>query len=97
MKTTNTAVRFPVVQSVYSGAAGKCCCGCKGAHYVAPAHRTAAEKERGYAYDDSQVSDAAINRVVGKILSAPVESLEFGDGYVAAVIGSRQFIAYFAA
>ncbi len=96
MCTTKTTVRFPVVQSVYSGAAGKCCCGCKGTHSVAPAHRAAAEASRGYAYDDSQVSDAAVNRVVGKILSAPAESLEFGDGYVAAVIGSRQYVAYLA-
>ena len=70
----NTATRteFPAltdVVSVYSGKAGKCCCGCSGKHR-ASAHRQVAAKSRGYAVDDDEVSDRSVKLIYRKVKAA---------------------------
>ncbi len=68
-----TKTEFPAltdVVSVYSGKAGKCCCGCSGTHRVASAHRQAAAKSRGYAVDDDEVSDRSVKLIYKKVEAA---------------------------
>jgi hypothetical protein len=70
---TATGTEFPAltdVVSVYSGKAGKCCCGCSGKHRVASAHRQAAAKSRGYAVDDDEVSDRSVKLIYRKVKAA---------------------------
>ena len=43
----------------YTGKVG-CMCGCNGTYKVASKHLNAAGVERGYAYDDDEVSDRSV-------------------------------------
>jgi len=79
--------------SVYSGKAGKCCCGCSGKHYVNPLRQKEAEAGRGYAYDAGQVSRAQVTRILG-LLQADPGGCEVESNYVALTIGGRIYIAY---
>jgi|HubBroStandDraft_2_1064218.scaffolds.fasta_scaffold444150_2 hypothetical protein len=51
------------VLKVYSGRPG-CGCGCRGSYWVNPSHLERANKERGYAYEGSEISLPNINRVL---------------------------------
>lgn len=81
------------VLSVYSGKAGKCCCGCSGKHTYASATRDAAGKRRGYPVtDDDEISDRCVKHTVAKIRNAP--EVEVCIGHVSVTIGTRVHIAY---
>jgi len=81
------------VFKVYNGRANSCCCGCSGKYFVAAAHKEFADKDRGYAYNDSDVNDVTVRKIVGKILSAsnPIDE----GGHVYAMVGQRMLIAYY--
>jgi hypothetical protein len=81
------------ILSVYSGKAGKCCCGCSGKHYANPKNRTAAEAARGYAYDDNEVRGGQITRVLG-LLQADPGGCDVASNYVARTIDGRLYVAY---
>ena len=57
------------VFKVYSGKPG-CGCGCRGKYYVNPAHREFADKERGYAYDDDEVTITQVQRILHEMQAA---------------------------
>lgn len=55
------------VRSVYSGKAGKCCCGCAGKHSYNPAHVKEATKDRGYSIDENEINARQVKRVLNII------------------------------
>ena len=81
------------VYKVYNGQAGRCACGCSGKYHVASAHRQFADQDRGYPYNDSDVNDVTVRKVVGKILSAnnPIDE----GGHVYAIVGKRMYVAFY--
>ena len=81
------------VFKVYNGRANRCCCGCSGKYTVAGAHKAYADQDSGYPYDDSDVNDEIVRKIVGKILSA-AEPVDEG-GQVYATVGKRLLIAYY--
>ena len=81
------------VFKVYNGRVNSCCCGCSGKYTVAGAHKAFADKDRGYPYDDSDVNDETVRKIVGKILSANNPKDE--GGHVYAIVGKRLLIAYY--
>jgi hypothetical protein len=60
---------------------------------VASQHRDYAGQERGYAYDDSHVSDEEVRRTVGRILAAA--TMEDTGSYIHAQVGGRVYVAYY--
>jgi len=80
------------VYKVYSGKANYCACGCSGYYRVASQHLDYASAERGYAYDDRDISDVSVRRIVGKILAAA--DMEKGEDYIAATVGQRRLLAW---
>jgi len=48
---------------VYSGKLG-CMCGCNGKYWVTPESRAEAGKEQGYEYDDDEVSETQVLRIL---------------------------------
>jgi len=81
--------------SVYSGKAGKCCCGCAGKHYYASASRDEAGSDRGYPVRDEEVSDRMVSRVLKILEETP--GVEHEDEFDSVVIGNRLYVAYYAA
>lgn len=82
------------VVSVYSGAAGKCCCGCSGKHTYSSVHRTAGSNKRGYEVRDEEVSDRSVKIIVKKMNTYPGEVINEGD-YAYLEHGNRLYVAYF--
>jgi hypothetical protein len=81
------------VFKVYNGKANRCCCGCSGKYHVASALREVADQDRGYPYDDKDVNDETVRKIVGKILSASKPKDE-GD-HVHATVGGRLYVAFY--
>ena len=81
------------VYKVYNGKPNACCCGCSGKYSVASVHKEFADKDRGYAYNDSDINDVTVRKIVGKILSAD-NPLDEG-GHVYAIVGKRMYVAYY--
>lgn len=75
-------INLDTVASVYSGKAGRCCCGCSGKHTYASAHREWAGKNRGYAVDDDDVNDVVVKRLVNKLSKLPVTELDIDNDYI---------------
>lgn len=82
------------VLTVYSGRAGKCCCGCSGKHYVNPDYRAEAAEEQGYAVDDEDCSKGMITRVLNILRNAPIDQLDVSPNYVAFETDTRLSVAY---
>lgn len=49
------------VMKSYRGQANKCACGCKGTYKANPKHRALADKDRGYAHSDDELSSRSIH------------------------------------
>ena len=81
------------VLSVYSGKAGKCCCGCAGKHTYASQYAAAGAARRGYPMFANEINDRTINLICDKI-EAVGGKIE--DRHVYATIGDQLYIAYFA-
>lgn len=103
METQTTTKRIPdinTVQSVYSGKANSCCCGCCGKHYYASKHVVAAGKNRGYEVTPDEVNDRMVKRVVN-IINGIYDGTADGEkefsenDFVSVVVGHRTYIAYF--
>lgn len=82
-----------VIVSVYSGIAGRCCCGCAGKHRYASEHREYSSKYRGYSVTDEDVSDRSVKIISNKVLNDPDMKDEGDHAYV--VKGNRLLITYF--
>src|SRR5688572_19380799 len=87
------------VHQVYSGATGKCCCGCAGKHTYSSKFQGFSSSHRGYAVSDDEVSDRSVKTIVNKIQKAAEQGrIEFvTDEFVSAVSesGERVLCAYF--
>ena len=90
------------IRSAYSGARGKCCCGCSGNHRYASAHVDEATKNRGYSIDPDEVSDRYVKTVFNKIKKNFEEGVSdacltvskaFG-AHIALSLGNRMHILY---
>lgn len=101
---------FPIglsnVRDVYSGKAGKCCCGCSGKYFYASQHRESGGRERGYPVTDDEISDRMIQKVtrmINEVFTSIIngtDSLVDGvidcmdEGFASIRVGSRLYIAY---
>jgi len=86
-----------LVMKVYSGKQG-CMCGCRGKYWVHPNHRAEADKDRGYAHDDDEVSAKQVKRILGILKADPRTKVQ--DGYILYLDreqlaeGERSYVAY---
>jgi hypothetical protein len=81
------------VFKVYNGKPNRCCCGCSGKYSVASVHKEFASQDRGYPYNDNDVNDETVRKIVGKIL-ASANPKDEGD-HVHATVGKRLLVAYY--
>lgn len=81
------------VMSVYSGRAGKCCCGCAGKHSYSSANRNAGTKHRGYEVTDDEVSDRSIALTLNKMKKNAAQVEDSCDMF-SVELGSRLHIVY---
>jgi hypothetical protein len=86
------------IASVYSGKAGRCCCGCAGKHFTASQHRSWEGRNRGYKVRDEEVSDRMVKKVWGILVSnaeiaTPIKAGPIST-YTSVTIGNRLYIAY---
>jgi hypothetical protein len=85
------------VLKAYSGKPG-CLCGCNGRYYVTAASRAIASANRGYAYNDKDVSEAQVLRILrlvqAQAATKPESVEDFGSG-VEARVGGRAYVLYF--
>ena len=93
------ALNGRAVGQVYSGVAGKCCCGCAGRHSYSKLYREAGGLRRGYAVDEDEVSDRSVSIVLGKISRAmaagPSQNVSLEKTYAAYETETRQYVAYY--
>jgi hypothetical protein len=90
-------INLSKVQSVYSGKAGACCCGCAGKHTYAKATQAAAGKYRGYAVGDEECNDRVVKLIVNKMNKNPDVKKEFGMAghiFYSVEVGQRLYVAY---
>jgi hypothetical protein len=81
------------VLSVYTGKAGKCCCGCSGRHRYNAQFRDLGGRRRGYVLGDDEVNTRQVTKVLG-LLKAHVSDVEDGGSYWALTLDGRDVIAY---
>lgn len=85
------------VMQVYSGADGKCCCGCAGEHTYNPKHRRAASADHGYEIGAELCDEQRVGHVLRKVQREAAKggnNVTFGSNNVAAVVGRRIHIVY---
>ena len=85
------------VVKVYNGKIG-CMCGCNGKYKVATAHREYADKNRGYAYDDEDISDRSVKIIFNKVMKNPNKVVQGNIVYVedrSAGYAGRIHVVYF--
>ena len=88
-------IKFEDIISVYSGRADcGCWCGCKGIHRTSTVNREVAAKERGYAYDNDEVNNGLVRKILG-LLQGAIGQLEWEDTCVSATLGQRVYAIYF--
>jgi hypothetical protein len=82
------------VLTVYSGKPG-CMCGCNGKYFITAQNRAAAARDRGYEYEDDQVNEKMVRKVIRLVKAAagdknvrgddgrePVGSVTVGDAFM---------------
>lgn len=84
------------VLKAYEGTPG-CMCGCNGSYWVTPENRAAAERERGYEYDDEDVSTANVLRVLRLVQSADAQVEKDCEGHYYVEAGGRALCVYLTA
>ena len=91
-------VKLEDVMRVYSGKAGKCMCGCSGTYKVASAHKRIADENRGYHYNEEDVSDRSVKTIfgkIGKLIQAGVR-YDLHHSYLALdTTAGRTYVLYF--
>jgi hypothetical protein len=89
-------IKIETVASVYSGKAGRCCCGCSGKHRYASAHVKWASKNRGYEVTDKEISDRSVKLLVNKLNKADAKELsDPNPRSIAMERGGRLYVVYF--
>ena len=84
------------IVSVYSGRAGKCCCGCAGKHTYNSKHVDVASKSRGYAVAPEEVNDTIVTKVL-RTVQANEECIRVdlsSPPHVSVDVGQRRYILY---
>lgn len=81
------------VPHVYSGRAGRCCCGCSGKHRYHSKHIAAENARRGYNIDAEEVNDRQVARVLA-ILQERVREAVFGNNNVSVTVDERLYVVY---
>lgn len=87
------------VVSVYSGKAGKCCCGCAGKHRYPAAKRAEASKSRGYPVRDNEINDRQVSKVLNLVKEhAGKEGIETttDETYASVEVDGRMYTVYVA-
>ena len=82
------------ILKVYNGKVG-CMCGCLGKYSVPTCNREAADKDRGYAYTDDDVSDRSVKIIAKKVLSNPNVKFEDRWAYVEDRAADKNQVVYF--
>lgn len=67
-------LRFEDIDSVYSGKAGRCCCGCSGTHWYPKRNFGEGKALRGYDIGLDECSDRAVKVALGKVKRAARET-----------------------
>jgi hypothetical protein len=80
------------VLKVYFGRLG-CMCGCQGKYKITADKMELASKDRGYAYDDEDVSERTVKRITKQVLNHP--DVKFEGSYAYVEEGDRQKVVYF--
>ena len=95
LKDSTSEITTDKVYKVYSGKAHHCACGCSGIYRIASAHREFADKDRGYPYEDCDVNDQFVAKVVGIIKNNSSQVRVFSGGSAIAVdVHDRTYVAY---
>jgi hypothetical protein len=87
-------ISFDSVYSVYTGKAGKCCCGCAGKHTYVSTHRDFSTNNRGYKVEDHEICDSAAKRIFNQIVNDPDAKVD-DAGFITVESDTRLKIAYF--
>lgn len=82
------------ILKVYNGKVG-CMCGCLGKYKVPACNREAADKDRGYAYPDEDISDRSVKIIAKKVLSNPNVKFEDSWAYVEDRAADKNQVIYF--
>lgn len=84
------------VRLAYSGKPG-CMCGCLGNYRVNPKFVEEAEANRGYGYDEEEISERSVKNVIAKLLKAGAQTDEGKEkSYLFAETATRTYVVYFA-
>ena len=91
---------FEEVESVYTGKAGACCCGCAGKHTYPESARGRAMELRGWGeFTDSELSDRVVKRLITQVNRGLEDGrLECEDESFVSVVspsGGRVNVIYF--
>lgn len=78
---------------VYTGNPNKCMCGCSGNYSTASGLKDRGMEIRGYDFDEEDISDTRVKRVVNKIRKNALE-IEVISGSFTAIIGKTQYTVY---
>jgi predicted transcriptional regulator len=72
-------------------------CGCLGKHKVNPAFVAEAAENRGYGYEEEDISQRSVKTVITKLLKAGAQT-DVGKErqYIFAETATRTYVAYFA-
>lgn len=89
------SIPFEAVYSVYTGKAGKCCCGCAGKHTYVSSHRDFSTKNRGYTVEDHEINDTAAKRIYNQIVNDPDAKVDENYGFITVETDTRLKIVYF--
>jgi hypothetical protein len=81
------------VVSVYSGKAGKCCCGCSGSHRYNSANILLGADRRGYGVDKGEVNDSQVAKVI-RLVKENAGIAEDGDGHISVERDGRLWVLY---
>lgn len=81
---------------VYSGIAGRCCCGCAGKHTHSEKVRGRGKEIRGYELDDDEVSERGFKMLLRKVERFINEGMSYDacPQYISVVNGHRLYVAY---
>ena len=86
------------VMSVYSGIAGRCCCGCAGKHTYNSKYVNQASEHRGYEVRPEEVSDRTVALILNKVKknadSLDVDVPRKGFDFFSVTVGNRLYVVY---
>jgi hypothetical protein len=84
------------IESIYSGKAGKCMCGCSGKYTYATINKVKAGKERGYEVGDEECNDKVVKMLLKRMKNFVSNgvALQLGTSYYFITVGERTYTLY---